>query len=254
MKPKFVVQKTCALCFLLLLLSSLTGCILTPSSVVNPTTTTAPQLSIVSMPDGSTIILNGAAQFGSSKLANLDPNLNYQGWLASGEVLVVSQLPAGTWFTIVNPNGYVAQVTANATTPGAIMLISFDPASGTFTISCILGICNLGPNNQNLSNVPLNNQGSLNQSGIFQGVSASNGTYISGVYGSFIQGGSTVPTYTSIPSATNTVTATTVPSSTKTSIPTQRPTATSTPGPNLAATATAACAQFNVQFPGTPCP
>lgn len=254
MKPKLKIQ-TVIFVFLMLLFLASAGCTLSPAAVVNPQDTTS-DLSKLNMPDGSTIVVNGSAEFGVSRLANLASSLNYQGWVASGEVLVVSQLPTGTWYTIVNPSGFIARVTASNSAPGAIMLVKFDPATGTFTINCILGICQMGQDPENLSNIPLNNQGSLNQGGTFQGTSASAGALITATYGSYITGGSPVATYTSIPAAsTITTTATSIPSATRTSPPNQ-PTAvnTNTPVPNLAATATAACSSFQSQFPGTPCP
>ncbi len=226
MKPKYVTQTAFVTIFLILIFISLTGC--------GSSATPARELSIFQLPDGSKIVVRGTSEMALSGLAGLGAGTpEDQAWLVRGEALVASQQPAGIWFTILNPMSFVARVTADPNSPGAIMLVNYDPLSGKFTLDCIRGICELGPDPQHLTNVPPNNQGSLDQSGIFQGPSVSDSS-VSETYGNYIQPGAPVPTYTLAPTPT----------------PSLTPTATL----DLAATATAACQQFNAQFPTTPCP
>jgi hypothetical protein len=218
MKSKPVTQTASVILFLGMLLLFLAGC--SPSTPV-------PQLSVVQLPDGSKLVVSGATEVSLLGLTGTGAPVD-QGWLLHGDVLVVSQQPAGMWFTILTPGGFVAHVTAAADTPGAIMLVRYDATTGKFSLDCILGICELGADAQHLSGVPKGQQGSLDQNGVFSGpttTAASVGT----TYAAYIQVGAPVATYTS--SA-----------------------ASATATPNLAATGTLVCQQFNAQFPGTPCP
>ena len=178
--------------------------------------------------------------------------------LHQGQVAIQSSLPAGMWFTITNPAGYVVQLNNTG-------IASFNPDNNLFRIDCTNGNCGLGPNIQQLTQLGCNEGGELDQSGSFTGPLSIDLDAIKAKYGdwviplclpvvsdtpSSIYTISLTPTETPTPTWTITVT----PIETHTGISTFTPTRTATKTPNRAATATAYCRIFQNQFPGTPCP
>ncbi len=244
MKPTNITKTVFAAFISILIFVFLAGC--------GSSTTPVPELSIIQLPDGSRIVLMGNSEISFSGIAGLGTGLaENQAWLIHGEALIVSQQPAGTWFTILNPGGFIVHVAANLGTPGATMLVNYDPATGQFAVDCISGICELGPDAGHLVIVPPNEQGSLDQNGVFQGPFASDPS-ISGTYGNYYQSGAPIPTYVLTPTSDQAATATAACQQFNSQFPgTPCPPVLS---PEQAATATAVCQQFNSQFPSTPCP
>lgn len=194
----------------------------------------APVLSSVNLPDGSLIVLNGKSAISINALDGLGATPPHDtALIKGGELLAVSTLPSGTWFTVNNTRAAIAHVMPDGKTPGAIMLVTFDATSGIFTVDCIKGICELGPDAGHLTNIPVGSQMVLDQNGNIQGPTAFDSVAINSVYGSFIQEGLAAPTAV---------------------LATATPTFTTTPPPNLAATATAVCHTFHSLHPATPCP
>jgi hypothetical protein len=211
------------------LLVSLTGCA-TPTPAPTqalPTPVSLPSLSVLNLPDGSLIVLKS---FSEIKIGSGDTLIK------SGEALVVSVLPAGTWFTVVNPRGYIGQVTADPAKPGAIMLVTYDEVSGKFTVVCIQGFCVMGPDADHLTKLPYSSQASLDLTGKLEGPAALDLAKIIEIYGKYIQIGLFAPTAVASTPAPTT--------------PAETPTST----PDIGATATAACADFHSKFALTPCP
>ena len=138
-----------------------------------------------------------------------------------GEVLVNSNLPAGKWFTVYSPDGYIARVT------GSIMVVGYDAATGRFLTSCVDGDCELGPDVQNLLQLAAQDQGWLDENGNFLGPFDVDLEVLQATYGTIIP---TEAVETSTPVGF-------------------------TSTPDLAATGTAVCQEFHSNFPLTPtCP
>ena len=209
-----------------------------PTSVMTAPLSTpvpsAPVRSVVNLPDASQIVINGSSEISLSSLAGLGFTGTDNALIKDGEILVVSTLPSGSWFTVTNTRGATGQVTVDPHTPGAIMLVTYDSPTGQFTVICILGICELGSDAAHLTKIPPGEQGWLDQGGNFQGPSAFDLNAIDASYGKYIQAG---------------FTATTAVIATQTPIPTATPTYYDLPG-----TATAICHLFNSLHPATPCP
>jgi hypothetical protein len=209
-----------------LLLVSLTGCATptpTPETVL-PTQVIPPALSVLNLPDGSQIVLKSFSEIKTGSGDTL---------IKSGEILVVSLLPSGSWFTVVNPRGFVGHVTADPSKPGAIMLVTYNDVTGKFTVVCIQGICEFGPDADHLAGVPYSGEGSLDLTGKQEGPAGIDLAQIIELYGKYIQDGLFAPTAV-----------------VSTPTPAEPPTST----PDIGATATAACADFHSKFALTPCP
>jgi hypothetical protein len=212
-----------------LLLVTLTGCATpTPAPTqVLPTPVSPPSLSVLNLPDNSLLVLKSFTELNINSVNTL---------IKSGETLVVSLLPAGTWFTVVNPRGYVGQVTADPSKPGAIMLVTYDDVTGKFTVVCIQGFCVTGPDLDHLTKLPYSSQASLDLTGKLDGPASIDLAKIIEIYGKYIQIGLFAPT------AVASTPAPTTAAGTPTSLP------------DIGATATAACADFHSKFALTPCP
>jgi hypothetical protein len=233
MKTKSALHITALLVLLSFTILSLVGC--GPSTTVPASTpgSTAPVLSIVNLPDGSRIVLKGESEISLSTMAGVFSMIDDQASIVGGEILVVSTLPSGTWFTVMNTRGFIAHVTADSSKPGAIMLVMYDSIGGKFTIDCIQGICELGSDAAHMTGVSVGSEAWLDQGGSFQGPTTFDLNAITAIYGKYIQLGLTAPTLIVTP-------------------PTA--TATVTPTFDLAATATAVCQDFHSKHPSTPCP
>ena len=185
--------------------------------------------SIIHLPDDSRVLLMGDTDVEVPQWNGTE----VRGVMNWGELLVISHLPAGTWFIFENSLGYIARVTSDPSIPGAIMRLVYDRSTGIFTLDCIKGICDIGPDDQRMTTVLFGNQAWLDLGGNIQGPQAFDLNPITKVYGAYIENGSQAPTsdISSFPGV-------------------ETPTST----PDFAATATESCIQFQSQFPATPCP
>jgi hypothetical protein len=236
MKTRSVLHFKTLIVLLTILSLFLAGCgSSSPTPSVLPTQALAgPVLSSVNLPDGSLIVLNGKSAISINALDGLGATPPHDtALIKGGELLAVSSLPSGTWFTVNNTRSAIAHVMPDGKTPGAIMLVTFDATSGIFTVDCIRGICELGPDAGHLTTIPVGSQLVLDQNGNVQGPTAFDSVAINSVYGGFIQDGLAAPTAV---------------------LATSTPTLTTTPTPNLPATATAVCHTFHSLHPATPCP
>jgi hypothetical protein len=150
--------------------------------------------------------------------------------LISGQVAIHTDLPEGSWFNVISPEGFIARL--NAT--GAV---EYDPSSGEFLLDCTNGTCTLGPNAQQFTQFSCNEGAGLSQNTTFPAPLAIDVINLQAKYGDWI-----------VPNCL----------ATETPTPSETPNPNETPSPgsnsNLAKTATAACATFHGKFPGTPCP
>jgi hypothetical protein len=199
----------------------------TATEVPTPTPTPVIPNDVVTLPDGSRIILRPGASIEVLK----QPGIPSQSQeiliqLLKGEIMAVSALEGNHWLTIQNPAGVSARF------QGCAAVISLDESLGSLELKCLANKCEIGPDAKNYSPAAI-------------------------LFSSIIQKGKLLdPTKFDIvklaadyeedyPECARQVVPTTTPTATK-----APPTAT----PNNAATATAACAAFHQQFPATPCP
>lgn len=190
-------------------------------------------ISSIYLPDASKIVIKIESEI---TVPNLPSTVN----LLTGEILVKSRLPDGNWFTVVSPHGYLAKVT------GSIMVVTYDSLNGIFTLNCIIGRCQIGPDENRLTEFRGGEKGWIDLGGNFHGPAAYDIDLLRPVYGDenlTEEAGSEV-TFTDTPTATITETPT----------PSSEATITETPTPNWVATATAACIIFHSKHPSTPCP
>ncbi|RJP53340.1 MAG: hypothetical protein C4586_01565 [Anaerolineaceae bacterium] len=178
--------------------------------------------SYVRLPDGSEIFIQPNTEIELYQVAGLTNEASeHVVLLHYGEVLVNSQLPAGKWFTVISPDGYIARVT------GSIMVVGYDEATGEFLTSCVEGDCELGSDAQSLFQLAAQDQGWLDKNGNFLGPFDADLDVLRATYGVVI------PTK---------------------AVETNTPEGFVSPA-DLDATATAACNKFHSNFPLTPtCP
>lgn len=198
-----------------------------------PQITTVPSISDIFLPSGSKIVIRSLTQISLPNQLDLVT-------LQNGEILVKSRLPDGSWFTVVNPNGYLARVT------GSIMVVTYDPVTYIFTVNCIIGRCQIGPDENRLSEVRGGEKGWIDLAGNFQGPAIYDIEILRLIYGNdnLTEESGSIPTYTNTPTETSTGTPTA----------SLEATITQTPTPNWMATATQACVIFHTKYPKTPCP
>ncbi len=263
-KPENRINRTFVSVVLLLILAL--GCRFPIGLSAQPTATLTisptqgqgdfPLISVLNLPDGSNIISRDGSEIRIVKLAQPDGAAENQAAIGKGEALLVSQLPPGTWFTVLTPKGFIARVTSTLDAPGGIMLVHYDPSNGKITLDCIRGICQLGPDLDHLEVLLATTMGWLDHTGKYNGPSAFEMSAIEMVYGdhlNFIVTGGFAPSVsgTSViamtPAAVNET-------PTVTSSPTMSPDGTSTEFPGFAATATQTCKLFKQKYPATPCP
>ena len=206
-------------------------------------------ISSVYLPDGSEVFIRLSSEIAFNSVSGINPDLDQDVIsLHSGEVLVKSRLPQGIWFTVLSPHGYIARVT------GSIMLVTFDPTTDSFTVICILGHCQIGPDENRLTDMGPGDKGWLDLAGNFQGPVAADIGSVGAIYGDDNLNEEPVPTATITETLTETPTETPTELFTATSSPTPTISRTPTKTPNLRATATAACIIFHTKYPSTPCP
>jgi hypothetical protein len=227
-----------------LMLVFLLGCEYTAMPTLIPTLyspQTSPQISTATVPSISDIFLPSGSKIVIRSLTQISlPDQPVVITLQYGEILVKSRLPDGSWFTVVNPNGYMARVT------GSIMVVTYDPVTYLFTVNCIIGLCQIGPDENRLTDVRGGEKGWLDLAGNFQGPAVYDIDLLRLIYGddNLTEESGTIPTYTTTPTEIFTGTPTA----------SLEATITQTPTPNWMATATAACIVFHSKHPGTPCP
>lgn len=172
-------------------------------------------LSYILLPDGSEIYMAAETEIEISFLSDLATGtLGHEILLRQGQLVIVSQLPLKTWFTVVNPSGQKARLS------GSIMYVGYDIEIGKFDAICVDGECEFESDTQAIFQLSSESEGWLDENGNFQGPfeidinalrEGCGEDYISVV----------------IPP---------------------------TPTPDIGATATAFCGDFEEENPGTPCP
>lgn len=189
--------------------------------------------SLITLPDGSKIIL-----LPNAKVQILtQPGIPAESeeiaiMLLQGEIMVVPNLAAGQWFTVQKPNGYSARV------QGCAMTVNFNDQQNTLYVTCIAGKCEVSPDFTNYRS--LTNDLSWSYQGAFPfDPVAIDFEKLFADYNEDIP--ACVAAEQNQPTPQGTVGTATAES-------------TATATPNLAATATEACSIFHKQFPATPCP
>jgi len=231
--------------FLLILVAGCTGAatvtplLATQAEIPSATATLAPtpelamQNSVITLPDGSMIILSPDAQIEVLQQPGIPTaSQEIMVMLLQGELMAAPNTEAGTVFSVQTSAGYTAQ------TNGCAMVVSFK-APFTFQLQCIGGECKIGESPNNLTNVSSNHIWEYQVSTLTD-MGPIDQSMLQTVYGDNLPACVTSPE--TKPTATATVTLT----------PT--PTKTLTPTLDLGATATAACDKFHEEFPATPCP
>jgi hypothetical protein len=205
----------------------------TATATLAPTPEPALPNSVITLPDGSMIILSPDAQIEVLQQPGLPARSEeITVMLLQGKIMAVPDFETGPEFTVQTTAGYTAQ------TNGCAMVVSFEEPF-TFELQCIGGDCQIGESPDSLDSVSSNHiweyqVNTLTDKGPIEK------EMLQTDYGdnlpACVISGETRPTAT----ATVTITPT--------------PTRTLTPTPDLGATATAACETFHEEFPATPCP
>lgn len=181
----------------------------------------------IRLPDGSEIILGLNSEIELNKVFGLTRGASeHEVLLLRGTILVISRLPEGRWFTVINPDGYIARVT------GSVMVVGYDAETGQFITDCVEGDCELGPDAQTLFQLAADDQGWLDENGNFQGPFEVDMEELRTTYGEAIP---------------------TEPPDTETPEPDTETPEPDTETPDAEAAATAACEEHLSQFPLTPC-
>jgi len=119
---------------------------------------------IIRLPDGSEIILDSDAEIALTKIFGHTAGASYHEIiLLRGKILVDSKLPEGEWFRVLNPDGFIAQVT------GSKLIVDYDPVNRKFVAQCVEGDCELGPDEQELIELAAKTEGWLDENGEFDG-------------------------------------------------------------------------------------
>lgn len=175
-------------------------------------------LSVLRMPDGSEVYLaeNTEIEFLPGGYCTGYDRLQIV--LKRGRIAILS-LPQGEEISVIDPQGHTATLIDTG-------LVDLDPKTSTLLLACTGGPCALGVDSQNQTNLVCGESRSIGSDGTISEVLTIDPAMLS-VFGSWLQ-----------PKCTPTATGTPVPTGT----------------PDIAATATANCANFQGQFPLTPCP
>lgn len=172
-------------------------------------------LSFIRFPDGSELYLAPETEIEILSIEDLSTGiLGYEVLLSRGQLVFLPQPPQEVQFTVISPEGYIAQLT------GSIMFVGIEKDLGRFTAICVDGVCSLGSDLQSLIPLAAESEGWLDENGNFQGPFEIDINALREGCGE---------DYISVV------------------IP---PTAT----PDIGATATAFCGDFEEENPGTPCP
>lgn len=236
MKPEITSKpgKSVLGAFVLLAVILLSSCspatTIAPTNPPEPGATLVPQkcdplfasndtgLSVLRMPDGSEIYLaeNTEIEFLPGGYCTGYDRLQIV--LKRGRIAILS-LPQGEEINVTNPQGYTA--TLNDTG-----LVDYDPKTNVLLLACTNGPCALGVDYQHQTNLVCGESRSIGSNGTISEVLPIDPAMLS-VFGSWL-----------LPKCIATATGTPIPTGT----------------PDMAATATASCADFQGQFPLTPCP
>ncbi len=211
-----------------------------PTSTPQPTATDTPtpsptadiisENSVITLPDGSLVILKSGAEVMISSLPNLPVDSTEVNLLIKkGEILVVPATTSPDWLRVVSTKGYVARV------KGCAMIVTFNEVKDSFGLSCIGGECEIGKDKDHMISAA-NNKEWLYQGGIYFEPTSIDYDMIYKSYGRVIPA-CVRAAESNVVQATN-------------------PPQTLTPLAISAAdvTATAACETFHDIFPATPCP
>jgi len=119
---------------------------------------------IIRLPDGSEIVLDPDAEVVLTKIFGHTAGASYHEIiLLKGRIFVESKLPEGEWFRVLNPDGFIAQVT------GSKIVVDYDPVNRKFVAQCVEGDCELGPDDQALIELAAKEEGWLDENGEFDG-------------------------------------------------------------------------------------
>jgi hypothetical protein len=199
--------------------------------------------SVIMIPDGSRVIIGEHSEIGIIRIAGHTVGATGHNLLLNfGEILVKSVLPEGDWFTVQNPQDFIARVT------GSIIVVSYDPGTGKFILDCLSGRCELGPDIQHMIALAAGEQGWLDGNGVFYGPFEVDLDELRAKYGDDFDTEASPSEPTSGISATATAFCLELEAE-----------FIGTPCPLMSlddfrATATAICQEFEQEFPGTPCP
>ena len=185
----------------------------------------------VLLPDGSEIYLVPDTELEILSLEGLTSDTSgHELLLRQGQIVIVSKLPPGTWFTIINPDGSRARL------DGLMMQVGFDPDPGVFSVICIDGVCELGSDTQEYISVGPASEAWIAENGDFRGPFVIDLNQLREGCGD------------------DYIAVTVLPSPTPSLTPDLSLTPAFTLTPDLNATATAFCGEFEAENPGTPCP
>jgi len=202
----------------------------TDTPTPSPTADTIAENSVVSLPDGSLIILKSGADVKISELPDLPvDSTGVNVLIKKGEILVVPASVSPDWLSVISSKGYVARV------KGCAMIVTFNEVKDSFGLSCIGGECEIGKDINHMISAA-NNKDWLYQGGIYFEPTAINYEKIYKSYGKVIPA--------CVRAAEGNVVQATNPPKTQTPLGII----------GADATATAACATFHNIFPATPCP
>ena len=171
--------------------------------------------SFVRLPDGSEIYLAADTEIEILSLA--DSTTDSSGseiLLRQGQIVIISQLPPGTRFTVVSPGGHLARL------DGLLMHVGLEKDTGKFVVICIDGNCELGPDPQTLFQLAGENEAWFDENGDIQGPLEIDLNELRVGCGEDFISAKSLPT----------------------------------PTPDFDATATVFCGEFEEDNPGTPCP
>lgn len=201
----------------------------TDTPTPSPTTAVITESSVITLPDGSLVILKPGAEVEVSEIPGLPEDATEVKILIyKGEILVAPAQSNPGWLNVISTKGYVARIN------GCAMIVSFSEVKDSFELQCIGGDCEIGKDEDHLL-AAASNKSWLYQGGIFFEPTSIDFSKIYTTYGKIIpacvKAAELMPVTGSTPLVLT-------------------PSATA----DTAATATAACAEFNKLFPSTPCP
>jgi hypothetical protein len=177
-------------------------------------------LTLLVMPDGVGVYLGSTTDIEFTPGGYCPSNETDQVVLRNGQVAIRSLLPLGESISVTSHGNFIATINDTG-------LVSYDPTSGIFQVSCSNGSCTLGTDLRYMNSLACGESGFLDSNGSFSGPFPVDQDSLA-VFGDWL-----------LSKCLQTATSTPTP-----------PVGT----PDTAATATAYCASFNEQFPLTPCP
>ncbi|MCD4679779.1 MAG: FecR domain-containing protein [Bacteroidales bacterium] len=207
-----------------------------PSLTIVPSLTIEPTIpnSAIILPDGSQIILKPETRIEILQQPGIPlESVEITVKILKGEIMVVPNIEENAWFNVQNSSDITAQV------QGCAMVVNVDDQSDSFGIKCIDSNCNVALTSENLVSLTSNFAWIIQDGLILDNPEVIDFTTLSKDYAEDMP--VCVANAISLP-----IPQTSGQASTFTPTPTRTP--------DLAATATSACADFQEQFPATPCP